>query len=98
MENVNFELHFGCMFEFLRFFAAAKCTFMYTCSDGYMFICPLCEAEVSVTECFRDRAVTMELKKATIQCTSPDCPWQGRSDEYKVGMFVIMQLHYCAAA
>jgi molybdenum cofactor biosynthesis enzyme len=26
----------------------------------------------------------MELKKATIQCTNPDCPWQGRSDEYKV--------------
>jgi hypothetical protein len=30
----------------------------------------------------------MELKKATIQCTSPDCPWQGRGDEYKVGIFV----------
>jgi hypothetical protein len=58
--------------------------FVYTCSAGSMFICPLCETEVSVAECFRDKAFTMEFKKATIQCTSPACPWEGKSDEYKV--------------
>jgi hypothetical protein len=48
--------------------------------------------EVLVVECFRDRAVTIELKNATIQCTSPACPWQGRSDKYKVVRILINTL------
>lgn len=37
-----------------------------------------------MTDCFRDRAVSMEMKVASIQCTSLHCPWQGRSVEYEV--------------
>ena len=29
----------------------------------------------------------MDLKKATIPCTSPGCPWEGRSEDYKVRMY-----------
>ena len=45
-----------------------------------------------VSKCFRDRAVTLELKKATIQCTSPDCPWKGKSEEFKVNIFSVQQI------
>ena len=53
-------------------------------SNGKEFKCSQCEADIVVSKCFRDRAVTMELKKATIQCTSSDCPWKGKSGEFKV--------------
>ena len=43
-------------------------------------------------DCFRDRAVTLDLMKATIQCTSPDCPWKGKSEEFKVNNFLCMKL------
>ena len=56
-------------------------------SKSGSFPCPLCKSKHLLSECFRDRAVTMELKKATIQCTSPDCPWEGRSEDFKVKMF-----------
>lgn len=53
-------------------------------SDGLTeFRCSLCATEVLVTDCFRDRAVSMEMKVASIQCTSLHCPWQGRSVEYE---------------
>ena len=47
-----------------------------------MLICSLCQSEVLLRQCFRDRAVTMDLKKATIPC-----PWEGRSEDYKVRMY-----------
>ena len=48
------------------------------------FTCSLCKSEHLLSECFRDRAVSMELEKATIQCTSPACSWEGRSGDFKV--------------
>ena len=56
----------------------------YNYSGVPVFICPLCESEVLLEQCFRDKAVTMDLKKATITCTSHGCPWEGRSEDYKV--------------
>ena len=53
-------------------------------SKSGSFPCPLCKSETPLSGCFRDRAVSMELKKATIKCTSPDCSWEGRSDDCKV--------------
>ena len=49
-----------------------------------MFKCPLCKEQLLLSKCFRDRAFSMELEKATIQCTSPDCPWEGKSAIFKV--------------
>ena len=54
------------------------------CSNAAKFACVKCKAEISMEECFQDRAATMELKKATLQCISPGCSWQGSSEEYLV--------------
>ena len=60
------------------------CAIFSSYSKSSEFKCQLCETEVQVSECFRDRAVTLDLNKATIQCTSPGCPWKGKSEEFKV--------------
>ena len=47
-------------------------------------ICPLCQTDFLLEECFRDRAATMELRKAILKCDSPGCPWEGKSEKYEV--------------
>ena len=46
--------------------------------------CPKCGEEISLNDCFKDKAAENELKTATIKCTNQDCPWEGPSQSYKV--------------
>ena len=46
--------------------------------------CPKCGEEISLDDCFKDKAAENELKTATIKCTNQDCPWEGSSKFYKV--------------
>ena len=46
--------------------------------------CPKCGEEISLNDCFKDKAAENELKTATIKCTNQDCPWEGPSQFYKV--------------
>ena len=46
--------------------------------------CPRCGEEISLDDCFKDKAAEIELKSATIKCTNQDCPWEGPSKFYMV--------------
>ena len=48
------------------------------------FNCPKCGEEISLDECFKDKAAENELKTATIKCTNQDCPWEGPGKFYMV--------------
>ncbi len=48
------------------------------------FNCCKCNIEVKPEECFKDRAVAIELKKATLTCRSSGCIWEGSGKEYLV--------------
>ena len=61
-------------------------------SKSGSFPCPLCKSEYLLSECFRDRAFSMELEKATIQCTSPDCSWEGKSEDFKVRLLCYISI------
>jgi hypothetical protein len=49
-----------------------------------IFKCPKCSEEISLDECFKDKAAENELKTATIKCTNQDCPWEGPGKFYMV--------------
>ena len=49
--------------------------------------CPKCGEEISLDECFKDKAAENELKSTTIKCVNQDCPWEGPSNFYKVCSF-----------
>ena len=55
------------------------------CSKKTRKTCPKCGEEISLNECFKDKAAENELKAATIKCTNQDCPWEGLGRFYKVG-------------
>ncbi len=50
------------------------------------YICPECEAEVLVKECFRDRAIAREISKISLKCKHSGCSWQGPIDQYRVSL------------
>ena len=66
--------------------------FCFFFSNGSNFLCPLCESEILLEKCFRDRAFTREFREAIIKCKSLNCPWEGRSEDYKVR--ILSQLGY----
>ena len=47
-------------------------------------VCPKCGEDISLDECFKDRAAENELQTATIKCINQDCPWEGPGKLYKV--------------
>ena len=49
--------------------------------------CPKCGEEISLDDCFKDKAVENELKTATIKCINQDCPWEGSGQYYKVAEY-----------
>ena len=51
-----------------------------------IFNCPKCSEfeEISLDECFKDKAAENELKTATIMCSNQDCPWEGPGKFYMV--------------
>ena len=55
-----------------------------TCRKKLRIPCPKCGEEISLDECFKDKAAENELKTATIKCTNQDCPWEGPGKYYKV--------------
>ncbi len=48
------------------------------------FKCCKCTIEIKLDECFKDRAIAIELKKATLKCRSVGCSWKGLGNEYSV--------------
>ena len=54
------------------------------CRKKFIFACPKCGEEISLDECFKDKAAENELKSATIKCTNQNCPWEGPGKFYKV--------------
>ena len=54
------------------------------CRKKLIFACPKCGEEISLDECFKDKAAENELKSATIKCTNQSCPWEGPGKFYKV--------------
>lgn len=46
--------------------------------------CVKCGEEISLDDCFKDRAAENELKTVTIRCANQDCPWEGPGQFYKV--------------
>ncbi len=54
------------------------------CRNVAAFKCVKCKTDVYVDDCFKDRAVTNDLRKATLECISPGCSWKGSSNEYQV--------------
>ena len=46
--------------------------------------CPKCGEEISLDDCFKDKAAENELKSATLECTNQDCPWEGFGKYYMV--------------
>ena len=52
--------------------------------------CPKCGEEISLDECFKDRAAENELKTTTIKCTNQDCPWEGPGKFYKVDICTVV--------
>ncbi len=54
----------------------------HTLLEGY---CTLIHSSSCVCkQCFRDKAVEMELAIATVRCSNPDCPWEGQCNNYQV--------------
>ena len=53
-------------------------------SKATTFTCPKCNSVVELSECFRDRAVELELKNSIIKCINPSCPWEGEGTYYQV--------------
>ena len=58
--------------------------FYIICSKKTRKACPKCGEEISLNECFKDKAAENELKAASIKCTNKDCPWEGLGRFYKV--------------
>ena len=56
----------------------------YASSKKATLKCPKCAEEISLDECFKDKAAENELKTATIKCTNQGCPWQGPGRFYMV--------------
>ena len=57
---------------------------IYASSNKLRISCPKCGEEVSLNECFKDKAAERELKTAIIKCINQDCPWEGPGKFYKV--------------
>ena len=58
--------------------------FAMACSKKTIINCPKCGEEISLDDCFKDKAAENELKSATIKCTNQDCPWEGPGKFYMV--------------
>ena len=67
---------------------------MYVCSKKLNFNCPKCAEEISLDECFKDKAAENELKTATIKCTNQDCPWEGPGKFYVVSTCTALSWGY----
>ena len=67
---------------------------MYVCSKKVNFNCPKCAEEISLNECFKDKAAENELKTATIKCTNQDCPWEGPGKFYVVSTCTALSWGY----
>ena len=62
------------------------CNTMTFFSKRLQIACTKCGEEISLDDCFKDKAAENELKTATIKCTNQECPWEGPSKFYKVQM------------
>ena len=70
--------------QFLYVSCMHALTCMYVCSKKTIFNCPKCSEEISLDECFKDKAAENELKTATVKCTNQDCSWEGLGKFYMV--------------
>ena len=61
-------------------------------SKKTIFNCPKCSEEISLDECFKDKAAENELKTATIKCTNQDCSWEGLGKFYMVHVGLILSV------
>ena len=59
------------------------------CSKKSTIDCPKCGEEISLNDCFKDKAAENELKTAIIKCTNQNCPWEGPSKFYTVCLFYL---------
>ena len=66
------------------FVAETKIIVPLFCRKKLIISCPKCGEEISLDDCFKDKAVENELKTAIIKCTNQDCPWEGPGQYYKV--------------
>ena len=62
-------------------------------SKKTIFNCPKCSEEISLDECFKDKAAENELKTATIKCINQDCPWEGLGKFYMVLKLIRQSTH-----
>lgn len=61
---------------------------VYSKKLNNIMTCPKCGEEISLDDCFKDKAAENELKSATIKCANQNCPWEGPSKFYKVCMLI----------
>ena len=77
MQNWTIKVNFG---------AAVYTCQLLVCSKKVNFNCPKCAEEISLDECFKDKAAENELKTATIKCTNQGCPWEGSGKFFMVSI------------
>ncbi len=61
---------------------------MSTCRKLTEYECKWCRQPASVDQLFLDKAVAIELEKATFQCYQEGCSWEGSSYSYRVCPFL----------
>lgn len=61
---------------------------VFICSKKLTIDCPKCGDDISLDDCFKDKAAENELKTAIIRCINQDCPWEGPSKFYMVWLTV----------
>ena len=79
-----FSIHVKSLLAYIISGDTTVIDFSFLFSNKTKIICPRCQTDFLLSDCFRDIAATMELKKAIIQCESPGCPWEGKSERYVV--------------
>ena len=56
--------------------------------------CPKCAEEISLDECFKDKAAENELKTTIIRCTNQDCLWEGPEQFFMVSYSTSIMTSY----
>ena len=60
------------------------CNLQHASSKKKTLKCPKCAEEISLDECFKDKAAEKELKTTTIMCTNRGCSWEGLGQFFMV--------------
>ena len=48
--------------------------------------------DLLISQCFYDKAIELEVAKATVRCNNSGCPWEGLCVHHQVGDSILYQL------